>query len=989
MAAAILMMTLLDPIMTSRAAAPQPYVEYPLRQPAPGAAAVVTCIALKSQIPNFCNHSLKSIPTATGLFVDTSIATIWLLIALGIIGWLLAAFVTVLFLVMRRRFNRQLFGTSGVDGSILAGIIGSAMDGIVTIDDHERILILNKAAERIFQCSADEMLGKPLNLLLPERYRVAHSKHVRTFGRTHSTLREMGTPMDLFGRRANGEEFPLDASISHMEIGGRKLFTVIVRDITERKRAEEQLLESEDRFRGLVESLPQLVWSCSPSGSSEFLSRQWIDYTGIDEVEQLGSGWLDRIYPDDRVLWSTAWSRASADGSPFHTESRVRRWDGAYRWFDICAVPMRDKSGNIVKWLGSCSYIHDARVMRRALHESGEKMRLFVEHAPASIAMLDRRLNYLLVSRRWLSDYGLKDQNIIGRCHYDVFPEISDQWKEIYRRCLAGATESCQEDRFVRKNGSVEWLRWEVLPWYDGIGDIGGIIIASEAITERKRAEDALRRSEALFSTVFHASPVSISITQLDGGRYVDVNAAFLNRYGLTREEVIGSTSQEWNLWVNPGAREQMVRTLRAEGAIYDFETRFRAKSGDTGDVLVSAEIIELDGEKYMLSLGHDITARKRAEAEREKFALLVENSNDFIGMCDMAGLPFYINPAGLQMVGFDSFEEAMAVEMRDFFFPEDQLFVLEEFFPGVINKGSGEVEIRFRHFKTGEPLWMIFNVIALNNQSGGLIGLATVSRNITDRKQAEEEIRTLNLELEERVIRRTAELETANKELEAFSYSVSHDLRAPLRAIDGFSQALIEDFGDLLPRDGRRYLNTIRQGAQKMGSLIDDLLSFSRLSRLPVQKNTIDTGRLVQEVVRELSVGLDGGNLDVQIGELPYSHGDPTLLRQVWINLLANAIKYSRGLNPAEVKVNCSEENGQQVYSVSDNGTGFDMKYAHKLFGVFQRLHREEEFEGTGVGLAIVQRIIHRHGGRVWAEAEVGKGATFYFTLDRIAPPE
>jgi len=232
--------------------------------------------------------------------------------------------------------------------------------------------------------------------------------------------------------------------------------------------------------------------------------------------------------------------------------------------------------------------------------------------------------------------------------------------------------------------------------------------------------------------------------------------------------------------------------------------------------------------------------------------------------------------------------------------------------------------------------------------------------------------------------MRRTAELETANKELEAFSYSVSHDLRAPLRAIDGFSQAIIEDYGELMPPEGKRYLNTVRRGAQRMGSLIDDLLSFSRLSRLPVQKHSIDTMRLVREVLNEQQQGLDGRNLQVHIGELPNSYGDQILLRQVWVNLISNALKYSRERSPAEITINCVEENGEQVYSVSDNGTGFDMKYSHKLFGVFQRLHREEEFEGTGVGLAIVQRIIHRHGGRVWAEGSVGNGAIFYFTLGR-----
>jgi len=251
----------------------------------------------------------------------------------------------------------------------------------------------------------------------------------------------------------------------------------------------------------------------------------------------------------------------------------------------------------------------------------------------------------------------------------------------------------------------------------------------------------------------------------------------------------------------------------------------------------------------------------------------------------------------------------------------------------------------------------------------------------IAKRRAAEAEVNKLNAELELRVANRTAELESANQELEAFSYSISHDLRAPLRAVDGYSQAVIEDYGGQLPEDGRRYLQTIRDGAQRMGMLIDDLLAFSRLSRQPVNKQEVDTGKLVRDVLEELRPQQEGRDLDLRVGDLPPCQGDAALLKQVWINLLSNALKYSRDRKPAIIEIGCNREKDGNVYFVRDNGAGFDMRYAHKLFGVFQRLHRAEEFEGTGVGLAIVQRIINRHGGRIWAEAEPGKGATFYFT--------
>jgi light-regulated signal transduction histidine kinase (bacteriophytochrome) len=252
----------------------------------------------------------------------------------------------------------------------------------------------------------------------------------------------------------------------------------------------------------------------------------------------------------------------------------------------------------------------------------------------------------------------------------------------------------------------------------------------------------------------------------------------------------------------------------------------------------------------------------------------------------------------------------------------------------------------------------------------------------VTARRQAEEAVRLLTSDLELRVTQRTAELLATNKELEAFSYSVSHDLRAPLRAVDGFAQAVLEDYGTQLPVEGCRYLLTIREGTQRMGTLIDDLLTFSRLGRAPMTKQTVDMDLLVQGVIEGQRADLAGRQIDVRVGPLGLSAGDPALLKQVWINLISNAFKFTRLREGATVDIACDDLQQPAVYFIRDNGTGFDMRYEGKLFGVFQRLHRAEDFEGTGVGLAIVQRVIQRHGGRIWVQSAEDVGTTFYFTL-------
>jgi signal transduction histidine kinase len=274
------------------------------------------------------------------------------------------------------------------------------------------------------------------------------------------------------------------------------------------------------------------------------------------------------------------------------------------------------------------------------------------------------------------------------------------------------------------------------------------------------------------------------------------------------------------------------------------------------------------------------------------------------------------------------------------------------------------------------------------------LAALFFLNAEVNERKRAEtalreneERVRLLNADLEIRVSERTAELEAANRELEAFSYSVSHDLRAPLRAVNGFAGMVMEKFAPQLPPEASRYLERIRQGGLRMGLLIDDLLEFSRLSRKALNRRTVDLANVVESVLEELGPQRAGRQIELKVGLLPPCQGDAALLKQVWINLISNAIKYTRGREPAVIEIGCTSDQGEQVYSVRDNGSGFDMQYVHKLFGVFQRLHRADEFEGTGVGLAIVQRIVLRHGGRVWAEAKPGKGAIFRFTLEAVKP--
>jgi PAS domain S-box-containing protein len=389
----------------------------------------------------------------------------------------------------------------------------------------------------------------------------------------------------------------------------------------------------------------------------------------------------------------------------------------------------------------------------------------------------------------------------------------------------------------------------------------------------------------------------------------------------------------------------------------------------------------------FALDNAEQAEARRQAQeaARRERIfsSMLIESMPGIFYFLDDRRRMLRWNQNFMSISGYSA-DEIAGMHASDFFTAE-QKERAEEKIREVFARGEASFEGDFR-FKGGgtAPYFFTGRRVVLD----GIAGLIGMGVDISARTRAEAEVRRLNAELEQRVVERTTQLEAANKDLEAFSYSVSHDLRAPLRTVNGFAEIVLADFGANLPEEGRRLLKRIRSRGLYMGLLIDDLLEFSRLGRKTLKRRQVDMRNLAEAVVRGWSPQTEGRRIEFNLGELPTCFGDPSLLRQVWVNLLSNAIKYSRGRDPAIIDIGSTIEDGTCVYFVRDNGVGFDMQFADKLFGVFQRLHLVEEFEGTGVGLAIVQRIVERHGGKVRAVGREQAGATFYFSMPPHEPP-
>jgi PAS domain S-box-containing protein len=522
----------------------------------------------------------------------------------------------------------------------------------------------------------------------------------------------------------------------------------------------------------------------------------------------------------------------------------------------------------------------------------------------------------------------------------------------------------------------------------------------NSGVTEQKRAQSALRESEAQLQTIVENLDQGVVVADLNG-RLLHWNRAAQELHGYSSSEQdrrlfpeLVDTFELSTLQgaVLPATEWPLARILR-DKKLRDFELRVRRIGTDWERInSYGGTLVQGENSQPLLAITTvtDITERKRAEEalreNEQQFRTMVDAIAQLAWMARPDGFIYWYNQRWFDYTGTTP-EEMEGWGWKRVHDPELLPSVLERWQASITAREPFEMDFPLRA-ADGNFRWFLTRAFPLKDGAGNVLRWCGTNTDITRIRDAEREIQRLNTNLEKRVLERTSELEAANDELEAFSYSVSHDLRAPLRAVDGFSQAVLEDFGAGLPEEGRQHLRTIRGGAQKMGALIDDLLTFSRLSRLPLKKREVNTANLVRDALRELGFSNNGRKIDMRIDEVPSCLADAALLKQVWLNLLSNALKYTRQEEAAVVEIGCMREagNDEQVFFVRDNGTGFDMRYADKLFGVFQRLHRAEDFEGTGVGLAIVQRIVHRHGGRVWADAAVDRGATFYFTLGEEA---
>jgi PAS domain S-box-containing protein len=912
--------------------------------------------------------------------------------------------------VQEREQVQGLFRSSQAQ---LQAILDSVLDSIIMIDAAGTIVSTNAAVVKMFAYQTEELLGKNIKLLMPEPNRSNHDGHLARYQSTGMT-KAIGIGRELEGLTRSGKVFPMELTITELSLLGQRMFVGLIRDISERKLSEGM----RERFAAVVDSSDDAIISKTLEGIITAWNRGAEKIFGYTASEVVGQPML-RLLPPDRLEEESEILACIQRGqSVEHFETVRVRKDGSRIDVSVTISPIRDSNGVIT---GASKIARDITERKRSEEALREKEHLLSESQRIAYVGSwtynpfdpDDRLTW---SEEMFNIHGVSPESFTPTVESLVdliLPEDQALMRKWIAACMAAEKPADCEFRVLLSNGSIRSLNGRGELQHDSQNKPIRLVGTVQDITERRQAEDALRESKEQFQAMANGMPQLAWIADADGST-VWYNQRWYQFTGTTFEQMQGwgwqtvhdpellpMVMERWKTAIAAGVPFEMEFPLRsADGHFRAFLTRVMPLNNSAGDVVrwfgTHTDISERKQAEERLAVQAEQLHHSRQALEQQSFMLqsVLDSMVEGLVAANEQGKFILWNPAAKKLIGLgaadlppNQWSEHYGVFFGDKVTPiPPGQTPLERAIRGEVVHG----EIFLRNPLLEREVWLEINSSPLRGRDGALRGGVAAFRDITQRKADELEIRTLNNELEDRIAKRTEQLEAANRELEAFSYSVSHDLRTPLRHIAGFARILVNDFGAEMTGEAREHLQRIEDAVLRMGLLVDALLSMAVLRRRPLRLSHTELNPLIAGVIAVLAPECEGREVEWRIGQLPALDCDPVLINQVFQNLLSNALKYSSGRRPAVIEVGSIQQPDKPVIVlVRDNGAGFDMRYAGKLFGMFQRLHTESEFAGTGVGLATVHRIIQKHGGVIWAEAQPEHGATFYFSLQVAEPAE
>jgi len=895
--------------------------------------------------------------------------------------------------------------------------------------DESRVLRASENYRDMIGISGSEMAGKTMYELFPAEFA---AKFTADDWKVVSGGEGITLDEDLNGRNYTSVKFPID-------LGGKTLLAGYTIDITEHKEALQKIENQHALLKALINSPKDIIifsldrnycYTAFNEKHREEMKRVWkVDI----EVEMNLLSCMPE--PELQKLAKQSIDRALR-GESF-SEIQHQPEHDIYFEFSWNPIMQNDEVVGITVFIRD---ITEKKKTEELIRESEERYRNLMTNLEAGVVVHAPDTSIIMNNQRAAELLGLSDVKMKGRL------AIDPNWKFVDEKNVPLIPSEYPVNRIIAaqkpfssfllgvvrpEKGNVVWLTVNGFPVFDNQGKIAEVLISFIDITERKLAEQTLLESERKFrNTVANLDEGYYNVTM--DGVLIEHNQAFCRILGFDSNADLKGVHLS-DLWQHPEKRKEYLDVLSANGAVSNFQIDIKTQSGENRSVLASAHLVKSKDKQTLWIEGIflDITERIRMEESLRRHADRLQNLHKIDKeILSPLGSPEAIIQNSLQHIRSLLSSQHASIGIFDFENDALQLFIagikdqsvakVEKY---MIDKAYGDLEIlqqnrmnviedisakssppELLRILQSEGIMSCINVPLVSGEK--LIGAMNLgwadSRAFTPEELeiasevadeitiAIEQVRLRQItkqyasDLEKRVEERTAQLTAANKELEAFSYSVSHDLRAPLRHINGYISILSKHLKDKLPEKEKRYFDTISESAHQMGVLIDDLLQFSRTGRQEMKLTDLDMNAVLQDALQVIKHESNGRNIKWKIAPLPQAVGDYALLRLVWLNLLSNAVKFSKANVLPQIEIGVIDNDNEFVFFVRDNGVGFDMKYAQKLFGVFERLHSTQEFEGTGIGLANVRRIISRHGGRTWAEAEVDKGAAFYFTLPK-----
>jgi PAS domain S-box-containing protein len=868
-------------------------------------------------------------------------------------------------------------------------LVESLHDAVLIYED-DRVAYVNSTAVRMFGAEkAEQIVGRTIQQMIHP------SGQAAALARREYVLKT-GLPTGLFEQtymRLDGSAIDVEGSSILIPGSPTRQRLIAMRDVSARKRAEAALRESEARLRMAVEAASMTNWEWDIASDQ----THW----GVGHENLLGPlppdavkypDFRDMVHADDRERFLAAGRATVAQGVPYDIEFRFVRTDGVLRWMRHSGRALRDEQGEVEGIAGVMQDVTRRHDIERELALARQRREALMDSIPAPAWLKDRNGRFLAVNRAWCERFKFDAAFAVGRTNSEIFPPDVAVVRDREDQLVFETRQEQRTERMTRVDGLAGWFETIKTPVFDENGEINGLVGVSHDITARRQAETQLRASEERFRQFAESVDDVFWIMDVNPQRVLYVNQAFERVWGVPVADLLADAKlwyksihpddqsanlAVFNMWLNDPVCDvynEEYRIVRADGQVRWIRDR-------------GTKLTDAAGKVYRVhGIAEDITAQRETERalveSQQRRDALLESNPDPSWLKDTDSRYIVANRAWFKRHGIER-QPIAGLTDKVFFGAEREVLLREEDLQVMTTRTLIRRERKWL-FADGTE-WIETVKAPVFDGEGKVVAVVGISHDISALKRNEMAMQEMNVSLAEK----TTALTALNRELESFAYTVSHDLRAPLRHIDGFINLLKVHAGPALDAQSTRYFDRVSHAARRMGLLIDDLLAFSRTGRAELRNQRVALDRLLRETIEHLAPDTAGRKIEWKIGALPEVEGDSGLLGIVFQNLVGNAVKYTRPRAVAHIEISeIAGDSSAVTVEVRDNGVGFDMTYQNKLFGVFQRLHTDAEFEGTGIGLATVARIVQRHGGRVWAQGATGEGARFYITLPRAQRP-